>query len=314
MPKVSVIIPTYNRVDLLPETLKSVFLQTFTDYEIIVVDDGSSDDTRAALNPLIESGKIRYHYQSHRGLSSARNTGIQNSNGKYIAFLDSDDLFTPLKLEKQVAFLDNNPDGMLLHSDYSKFASDGTFLGTRDTSFFSGWVYPHILLHWSSLMAVACVMMPSRAFKEIGLFDESLTAAEDLDMWARVAQLHPFSYLPEPLAKVRVHAASMSADKSRTNLSFRRYLQLAFDRDPELTPLLKRRVLSNMYVNVAQNVVGDGPPRYMPIVRRNCALAVKSWPFQLPAYLTFSASILGVGMRAWLLKLWRARKYDLTNS
>ena len=98
MPRVSVIIPAYNRADLIEETLDSVFAQTYRDYEIIVVDDGSTDDTRAVLAPLAAAGKLRYTYQENAGLPAARNTGIRMAAGQYVAFLDSDDLFTPDKL------------------------------------------------------------------------------------------------------------------------------------------------------------------------------------------------------------------------
>ena len=121
MPTVSVIIPAYNRADLIGETLESVFAQTYRDYEIIVVDDGSTDNTKEVLASLAAAGKLRYTYQENAGLPAARNTGIRLAVGKYVAFLDSDDLFAPDKLEKQVAVFEANLDAMLVHSGFSKY-------------------------------------------------------------------------------------------------------------------------------------------------------------------------------------------------
>src|SRR4030042_587586 len=114
MPKVSVIITTYNRVHFVCEAIDSVLNQTFKDFEIIVVDDGSTDNTKEALKRY--SKNIFYIYQSNKGRSQARNTGLKVAKGDYIAFLDDDDIWVPHKLEKQVAFMDSNPNIGLVHT------------------------------------------------------------------------------------------------------------------------------------------------------------------------------------------------------
>ena len=129
MPRVSVIIPTYNRAGYLCESIESVLTQTYTDYEIIVVDDGSTDDTEEVLQLWIADGTIHYVWQENRGESAARNHGIELAIGEYIAFLDSDDLFMPTKLEEQVAYLDNHPEVGMAHSCYSKFGEAGASWG-----------------------------------------------------------------------------------------------------------------------------------------------------------------------------------------
>src|SRR3990170_2838516 len=116
MPKVSVIIPTYNREKYIVETLQSVFAQTFTDYEVIVIDDGSTDNTADVLRPYLD--RIVYIRKPNGGQGSARNVGIKVAKGEYIAFLDSDDLWMPEKLELQVKYLDNNKDAGLVFTDY----------------------------------------------------------------------------------------------------------------------------------------------------------------------------------------------------
>src|SRR5690606_40525091 len=114
-PKVSVIIPTFNRAGMVQQAIASVLAQTFASFECIVVDDGSSDDTRTVLQPLVDAGRIRYVHQANAGLSAARNHGLRLARGAYISFLDDDDLYEPHKLARQVAYLDANPEAMLVH-------------------------------------------------------------------------------------------------------------------------------------------------------------------------------------------------------
>ena len=119
MPRVSVIIPTYNRANMVGDAVQSVLEQSYADWELIVVDDGSQDNTRDVLADYSDP-RIRYIYQENRKLPGARNTGIRAGTGEYVAFLDSDDLFTPGKLERQVAVLDRSPDVGLVASGWTE--------------------------------------------------------------------------------------------------------------------------------------------------------------------------------------------------
>ena len=130
MPVVSAIIPTYNFGRFLGEAIQSVLDQTFTDFELIVVDDGSTDDTREVVGSFNDS-RIRYIYQENRGLPAARNTGIKASRGEYIAFLDSDDIWLTQNLELKVKSLDSHPDAGLVCSDgYNFDDATGAIIGT----------------------------------------------------------------------------------------------------------------------------------------------------------------------------------------
>ena len=121
-PSVSVIIPVYNRKDFIAEAIESVLAQTYTDFEIIVVDDGSPEDMKDVLGLYLQ--KIKYVYQENKGLAAARNTGIRNSSGKYVAFLDDDDLFERRKLEKQTEILETHPELGFVFSDWSYFTTN----------------------------------------------------------------------------------------------------------------------------------------------------------------------------------------------
>ncbi|MBN1230667.1 MAG: glycosyltransferase family 2 protein [Anaerolineales bacterium] len=308
MPRVSVVIPTYNRADLILETLDSVFRQSYRDYEIVVVDDGSTDDLKSVLQPYIQNGRIKYVYQENAGLPAARNTGIRHSKGEWIAFLDSDDLFTPDKLKRQIEYLDAHPEAVFLHSFFSKFDNQGNDLGVRDTSFYQGLIYPQMLLEWDVLMASPCVVARRDVFEEAGYFDETLHWAEDLDMWRRVSRIHPFHIIPEPLAKIRVHT-SMSSDKTHEAEAFMIYLEKAFAEDPSLSDDLKKKAVANMYINVANNLLGTGGREQIRIARRHCWQAIRREPTSWQAYTAFLLSLIPLSLRKVLIIIYRRMRY-----
>ena len=254
-PEVSVIIPVYNHATLLGQALESVFAQTYRNYEVIVVDDGSTDDIASVLQPLIDQDLIRYIHQQKQGVSSARNRGIVESSGRYIAFLDSDDLFEPEKLDIQVRYLQDHPEIGLVHSGFTKFDDDGNDLGYRDASLFSGMVYPHMLLYWTTLMAVDAVLVPRTVFDSVGLFDTSLSMGEDLDLWRRIAWKYPFGFINKSLARVRVHAGNTSGDKLRATQGLLMYLERAFEDDSGLSKRFRNRAFSRLISTMAYNLL-----------------------------------------------------------
>ncbi len=307
MPTVSVVIPTYNRADFILDAIESVFLQTFSDYEIIVIDDGSVDATSEVLQPLIADDKIRYVFQENQGVSAARNHGIRLSKGKYIAFLDSDDLWHPNKLEALVDVLDVNPSIALVQHSFHRVTEDGSSLGYRDTSRFSGQVYPAMLLDWSVLIPPSCVMLRAEIFAEVGAFDESMHWGEDIDLWRRVAQHHPIAAIPEALTTMRVHADNASSAKIQleTVRSFEYYLKKAFSDDPGLSKQFRRRAMAKMYSNFGHNVLAEGERDQMAMVRQYSIKAIQQWPFQVSAYLGLLGSFLSTSLRDRLLAIWR---------
>jgi glycosyltransferase involved in cell wall biosynthesis len=306
MTLVSVVIPTYNRAEFVLDAIGSVLAQGYTDYEIIVVDDGSSDNTKNALFPFIQQGTIRYYYQRNQGEAAARNLGIAMSQGDYIAFLDSDDLYEPEKLELQVAYLLEHPEIGLVHSCFVKFDDKGRDLGYRNTAWFSGWIYPQILLYWTTLMAIDTVIVPRRVFNEVGLFDVGLKMGPDLDMWRRIARRYPFGFIDRSLARVRVHSGNISGDKTGAADGFVKYLERAFEDDPALSQTFKRRALSRMYSTTAYNLLGEHGREAMRIARLNAARAVANNPFNVHGYIAFLSASLGWNTRRMLVLRWRS--------
>jgi glycosyltransferase involved in cell wall biosynthesis len=214
MPRVSVIIPTYNRPALLRETLKSVSKQTFADFEIIVVDDGST--VPGVEDVCAEFLECRYFRQENMGRSSARNRGIEEARGELIAFVDDDDLWKPEKLARQVAFLDQNPHIGIVHSPVEKILFDGTptgeLIGNNNPEWRSGNVFPYAVKGCVVKSPTPLVRM--EVFMSCGDFDTSLHGAEDWDIWARVAYRYEFGVIREPLAYYRVHEGSTTSQDS----------------------------------------------------------------------------------------------------
>ena len=171
MPQVSVIIPFHNRIKWVSEAVQSVLDQTYHDFEIILVDDGSTEPLLPYLE--IHDPRIKYIRQDNKGPSSARNHGINLSKGTFIAFLDSDDLFLPTKLERQIELMKKNPDVLFSHTSYERINTEGSFIEKVESGLFSGIVYPEPILSTCPI-ATPTVMIHREALKSDIRFDESL--------------------------------------------------------------------------------------------------------------------------------------------
>jgi glycosyltransferase involved in cell wall biosynthesis len=199
LPLVSVIIPTYNRSSQVIEAVHSVFEQTFEDFELIVVDDGSCDGTAESFNPY--KGRIAYRFQENRGVSAARNQGIRMSRGQWIAFLDSDDLWLPKKLETQFQFFSQNPEALICQTEEVWIRNGRQVNPLKKHQKFSGDIFaPSLLL---CLVSPSAVMIKRDLFEQVGCFDEALPACEDYDLWLRISAQFPIYLIDQPLVVKR---------------------------------------------------------------------------------------------------------------
>lgn len=205
--RVSVIIPAYNRAWCLPEAIDAVLAQTYRDYELIVVDDGSTDGTASILKTY--GDKISRRRQTNRGVSAARNLGVQKARGELIAFLDSDDLWKPEKLARQVAFFDRHPDAMICQTEEIWIRRGVRVNPKQRHRKPSGWIFePSLAL---CLVSPSAVMMRRELLEKTGGFDETLPACEDYDLWLRVSLRHPIHLIEDPLVVKRGgHADQLS--------------------------------------------------------------------------------------------------------
>ena len=194
-PAVSVVVPTYNRACRLGETLRSVLNQTCQDFEIIVVDDGSTDDTSKVMQSF-PSVKYIFTKENH-GVSRARNEGLTHAKGRYICFLDSDDLWDEKKLQVQLQWMEENIDCQVCYTDEIWIRRGVRVNPMNKHRKYSGDIFRHCL--------PLCIVSPSSAmlraglFDEVGNFDESLPACEDYDLWLRIAMRYTFHFIKEPL-------------------------------------------------------------------------------------------------------------------
>jgi glycosyltransferase involved in cell wall biosynthesis len=212
MPKVSVVIPTYNCAHYLEQAIESVMNQTYHDLEIIVLDDGSTDDTAQAVQKY--GANINYIRQENRGLPSARNSAIKASSGEFIALLDADDWWEPAKLSEQVPILDEDPELCLVYSDLEVVYDDGSvipsFLSSRPIAT-SGYVFDQLLQ--SSFILPSTVILRRSCLDKVGMFDESMRSHEDIDLWLRLCQRWNVALVRKPLTHRRQGTANMSSNE-----------------------------------------------------------------------------------------------------
>lgn len=266
MPKVSIIIPTYNCARYLDETLRSIYRQTFTDYEIIIVDDGSTDDTRDILSK--HKKRLTYIWQANSGgCSVPRNTGLRAAAGEYLTIFDSDDIMSQTKLEAQVHFLDSHENIDFVFTDYRNFR--GKILCTRHSrtcprfrSLLTRQIGPdeyHIrgteaysTLFFENFIAAPSMMFRRNILDLTGGFDESLKSSEDIDFSFRVTQACDIGYVDFVGFLRRLHHTNMSTNIERT-LKYKiiaRGKQLGIPKDkPVQRQLLKS--ISDDYLSLA---------------------------------------------------------------
>jgi len=195
-PLVSVIIPTFNRSAMVVEAVESVLAQTCAELEIIVVDDGSTDDTRERL---LSYGQrlVLVVNEENQGVSAARNRGIRQSQGEFVALLDSDDLWQPEKIQRQLDFFFTYPQAMICQTEELWIRRGRRVNPRQKHRKYSGYIFPHCLP--LCIVSPSAVMIKRELFSRVGLFDEQLPACEDYDLWLRIAVHEPIFLLDEPL-------------------------------------------------------------------------------------------------------------------
>jgi len=196
---VSIIIPTYDRAWCLPQAVASVLEQTYRDFELIIVDDGSGDDTAQIASSW--GPPVRLLQQKHQGVSAARNRGILASRGRLLAFLDSDDWWQPEKLARQVAFFETCPEAMICQTEEIWIRRGVRVNPKQRHRKPSGWIFEASLA--LCLVSPSAVMMRRELFDAVGLFDEELPACEDYDLWLRVSARYPIHLIDDPLVVKR---------------------------------------------------------------------------------------------------------------
>lgn len=203
MPKVSVNIPCFNSSKFIAGTIQSVLAQTFQDFEIVIIDDGSEDATGDIVRSFKDS-RIKYTYKKNEGLAKARNSGLASSGGEYIAFIDHDDLWLPTKLEKQIKIIEACPDVSLIYSNFYWLYANGAKKIVLKGEQPADDAFEKLLYNYPIGLLTAVIR--KKTLSELGIgFDEKLALAEEYDVFMRIAYDRKIAYVDEPLAVYRFH-------------------------------------------------------------------------------------------------------------
>jgi glycosyltransferase involved in cell wall biosynthesis len=247
-PRVSIIIPTYNRANFIGEAVASALGQDYPDIEVIVIDDGSTDETKDVLSTFRDQRLVCVH-QENAGRSRARNRGVAMAHGEYITFLDSDDYYLPSKVGTQVAFLDANPEfGMAYMSGFcvedDRLAINSTYRATL-----TGRIYPQIAFFRPHTITLPNVMVRKEILKKVGPFDEVMQRFEDTDLWRRMSKITLIAGIDEIGSHIRTHAGNKleSCDPSTIASAIDYYCAKICVEDKDIDPLIVGAGIRRLY-------------------------------------------------------------------
>lgn len=301
MPKISVIIPTYNRAHYIRFAIRSVLNQTFSDFELIIVDDGSIDNTRWIVNSFKDERIIYLPREVNKGPAAARNAGIKSSKGTLIAFLDDDDEGLPEKLECQVKVMEGNPEVGLVYAGYLKVDDKGKIINKINTTKKQCSFYD--LIQQNPIM-LGTVIVRRECFERVGLFDEDLYGTEDWDMWIRISKHFLFKSVNRPLTKYRVHKGMISRDNYTRPEQIIRVFD-KYTKELELIPVNYRKdILARQHFLRGAYLCSNGR---MSEGRSEFIKAISKKPNHIRCYVRMLTSLLGsrryVKLRAFEYKV-----------
>lgn len=253
MPKVSIIIPTYNRAHLIGRAIQSVLNQTYQDFELIIVDDGSRDDTEKFVKCLEDERIVYIRHEENKGPSAARNTGIKESKGEYIAFQDSDDEWFSEKLEKQIEVFHNSPPEVgVVYSGFFRIENDRKIYIPR--GFFilkEGKIHKELLK--GNFIGTPAVLIKKQCFERRRYFDENLPAFEDWELWIEISKYYEFRYINEPLLYSYYTPSSVNINQ---NNKFKALQMILINHREDFNK--NKRVLSKHYLSIGVNLCSNG--------------------------------------------------------
>jgi glycosyltransferase involved in cell wall biosynthesis len=254
---VSIVVPTFNRLDYLRPALDSVFAQTWTDWDLIVADDGSGEELRAYLRQLDDRPRVKVLRLPHSGIPAAvRNAGVREATGAYVAFLDSDDLWAPHKLERQIAAMRARPLCRWSYTAFRRVDRYGNVLAEerqRPWHPYEGAIFEQLVTGRAAVRTPS-VLVARELLLEVGGFDERIRSCEDYDLWMRFALCSPVAIVDEPLVQVRLHDCNHALDWAAAFHGRDQSLVKLHERvDRSLWPLLRRERARNSAGLIAEH-------------------------------------------------------------
>jgi glycosyltransferase involved in cell wall biosynthesis len=300
MPKVSVIIPAHNAVKYLPNSLESLLQQSFTDWEALIINDGSTDEIEKWASEITDP-RVTLILQSHQGVSIARNHGIGLSKGKYIAFLDADDLWEATKLEKQVNYLDRHLNVGLVYTWTAFVDESAKSTGRISSSNAQGKIWLQLLQN-EIIPCTSTVMIRRDCFDGVGMFEAKLTHAEDLELWVRIAQKYPVGVIKEVLTQYRQHGSNTSKSRDKMLQGLHKVIEQVFTSVPLESLHLRNRIYGNIFLSWG----------WLAIDERNSKLAAKyrQLAFLHNPWVFFHEKCLRLSLAIAMLNLFGTHGYD----
>jgi glycosyltransferase involved in cell wall biosynthesis len=249
-PEVSVVIATYNMGQFVADAIRSVLAQSFGELEVIVVDDGSVDDTQQALQVFADDPRVRLIRQENQGQPRAKNAGVRACRGRFIAFCDADDYWLPNKLELQLPLFADRPRVGVVYSPVQSIHEDGTIRPRSSREFFRGRVLEELFVR--NLVPFGTAVVRREYLEQAGLFDESIGMGIDWDLWLRIAVNWEFDFVPEPTYVYRVWDGQMSGNwRGRYDCALRIMANFLENHPDRISPSTVARAYADTYTNLA---------------------------------------------------------------
>tara|TARA_R110000850_G_scaffold264954_2_gene394288 strand:- start:5781 stop:6671 length:891 start_codon:yes stop_codon:yes gene_type:complete len=287
-PLVSIITPTYNRADFIAEAVQSVLDQTYPNFEHLIVDDGSTDNTREVLSPFLADPRFRYFDQENQGQSVARNLALEHARGEFVCFLDSDNVWLPIHLASQLAAFQETPDVDIVCGDGITIDEQGNELSRKNIKRHSGYIAFQMLK--DNCVGMNTTLARRKCFDEMGGMSGKRRVADDYDLWLKFSSRYRFRYVPRYLAYYRVMDDQISSNKAARFETNESIIQDFRQNYPEaLTEAQFDEAFAFFYSRKARYLAQSG---YRWLAIRNIAKALKYRPFYRAPWRSLAAIVL----------------------
>ncbi len=259
-PFFSVIVPTYNRADFISEAIKSVLAQTFREFELIIVDDGSTDNTKEVIEPFLSDRRVKYIYQENNERAAARNNGIKNASGEWIAFLDSDDIWLPKHLKECFNRINQINIPVLIYGLSYIVDVNGTIISKIKNKRIEGYVFEEIIKKGHTGFANSSVCVHKSIFNDVGLLNEdrNLSGSEDSELWDRIALQYPFYSTGQYTVKLRHHIDQTMVNPVKMEQAGKKKHEIIFSKTQLGIAHLKKISTANLYLWFGINYYASG--------------------------------------------------------
>jgi glycosyltransferase involved in cell wall biosynthesis len=283
-PFISVIIPVYNGERYVAQAVESALAQTYENFELVIINDGSTDQSRQAVARYLERPNVRYIEQENRGVAAARNAGIRAASGELIGFLDQDDLWLPEKLAVQVAYLDEHPDIPLVHANQDHIDGDGKPIAFHWPTDARGHCFKELFIE--NRIAVLTVLVRRRCLDEVGPLNERVSIADDYELWLRIARRYPIGHIDRVLARYRFHDRNVSRDLFRMTRTDLAAIESIVAQYPDVYRTIGRRAVNARRAQLHYELGGwhMWKARDLQTARRHFFRAIRLRPDHLPSY------------------------------